>query len=110
MEGLLIDIKTRCDSVHGVDSFRPEIESFLDSVFLTDACMIYAPSQIALAAIIHAASRQKQNLDRWSVLSDVTFANDDGIVQLCDRAFVWRAGRVGHPPHHHLCQEHQGHG
>jgi len=65
VEGLLIDIKTRCDSVHGVDSFRPEIESFLDSVFLTDACMIYAPSQIALAAIIHAASRQKQNLDSY---------------------------------------------
>eukprot|EP00092_Neocalanus_flemingeri_P039509 GFUD01043023.1.p1 GENE.GFUD01043023.1~~GFUD01043023.1.p1 ORF type:complete len:333 (-),score=125.78 GFUD01043023.1:64-1062(-) len=65
VEGFLIDIKTRCDSVHSVDSFRPEIESFLDSVFLTEACMIYAPSQIALAAIIHAASRQKQNLDSY---------------------------------------------
>jgi len=65
VEGFLIDIKTRCESVHGVDSFRPEIESFLDSVFLTDACMIFAPSQIALAAIIHAASRQKQNLDSY---------------------------------------------
>eukprot|EP00092_Neocalanus_flemingeri_P033934 GFUD01036900.1.p1 GENE.GFUD01036900.1~~GFUD01036900.1.p1 ORF type:complete len:278 (-),score=71.52 GFUD01036900.1:79-912(-) len=65
VEGFLIDMKTRCDSVHSVDSFRPEIESFLDSVFLTEACMIYAPSQIALAAIIHAASRQKQNLDSY---------------------------------------------
>ena len=65
MEGLLIDIKTRCDLVHSVDSFRPEIQTFLDSVFLTDACMIYAPSQIALAAVIHAASRQKQNLDSY---------------------------------------------
>jgi len=65
VEGLLIDIKTRCDSVSQVDSFRPEIESFLDSVFLTDACLIYAPSQIALAAIIHSASRQKQNLDSY---------------------------------------------
>jgi len=65
VEGLLIDIKTRCDSVHSVDSFRPEIQSFLDSVFLTDACLIYAPSQIALAAVIHSASRQKQNLDSY---------------------------------------------
>jgi len=65
VEGFLIDIKTRCDSVHGVDSFRPEIGSFLDSVFMTDACMIFAPSQIALAAIIHAASKQKQNLDSY---------------------------------------------
>merc|ERR1711909_113292 len=43
----------------------PDIQSFLDSVFLTDACMIYAPSQIALAAVIHSASRQKQNLDSY---------------------------------------------
>jgi len=65
VEGLLIDLKTRCDSVHSVDTFRPDIVSFLDSVFLTDACMIYAPSQIALAAIIHSASKQKQNLDSY---------------------------------------------
>jgi hypothetical protein len=44
--------------VVSVDSFRPEIQTFLDSVFLTDACMIYA-------AVIHAASRQKQNLDSY---------------------------------------------
>jgi hypothetical protein len=60
LPAVLLHFKTRCDSVHSVDSFRPEIQTFLDSVFLTDACMIYAPSQIALAAVIHAASRQKQ--------------------------------------------------
>ena len=53
-----------------VDSFRLETQTFLDSVFLTDACMIYAPSQIALAAVIHAASRQKQNLN---LCLDATF-------------------------------------
>jgi len=65
VEGLLIDVKTRCDSVDNADTLRPDVQSFLDSVFLTDACMIYAPSQIALAAVIHSASRQKQNLDSY---------------------------------------------
>jgi len=75
VEGLLIDIKTRCDSVEHVDSFRPEIDVFLDQVYLTDAVMIFAPSQIALAAIIHSASRQKQNLD--SYVTDMLFGNKD---------------------------------
>jgi len=67
VEGLIIDIKTRCESstAQDVDSFRSEIDSFLDKVFLTDAVMIYAPSQIALAAVIHSASKKKQNLDRY---------------------------------------------
>jgi len=65
VEGLLIDIKTRCTSVQNVDSFRPEIDAFLDQVFLTDATLVFAPSQVALAAIIHSASRQKQNLDNY---------------------------------------------
>jgi len=65
VEGLLIDIKTRCKHLEKVDSLRPDIESFLDQVYLTDAPLIYAPSQLALAAIIHAASRQKQNMDSY---------------------------------------------
>ena len=37
---------------------------------------IYSPSQIALAAIIHAASKAGQNLD--SYVTDVLFATEDG--------------------------------
>jgi hypothetical protein len=51
-------VPSTISTVVSVDSFRPEIQTFLDSVFLTDACMIYA-------AVIHAASRQKQNLDSY---------------------------------------------
>jgi len=70
VEGLLIDIKTRAGLPQGVtagdvEQFRPEIDSFLDKVFLTDAFLIYAPSQIALAAVIHAASKNKINLDSY---------------------------------------------
>jgi len=67
MEGLIIDLKTRCKHLDkdNIDSMRPDIEAFINQVFLTDAALIYSPSQIALAAIIHAASRQKQNLDSY---------------------------------------------
>jgi len=71
VEGLLIDIKTRCSQLENVDNFRQDIDSFLDQVYLTDAVLIYAPSQLALAAIIHAASRQKQNVD--SYVTDLLF-------------------------------------
>jgi len=82
VEGLLIDIKTRCETVHNVDSFRPDIQSFIDSVFLTDACLIYAPSQIALAAIIHSASRQKQNLDSYVTERLFGDQGEDAIVHI----------------------------
>ena len=35
-------------------SDRPDIESFLDQVYQTEAPLVYAPSQLALSAIIHA--------------------------------------------------------
>lgn len=70
VEGLIIDIKARAVLPEGaspatVENFRPEIDSFLDKIFLTDAIFVFAPSQIALAAVIHAASRNKTNLDSY---------------------------------------------
>jgi len=64
MEGLLIDIKTRY-SLADVESWRTDMEEFLSQVYLTNSIMIYSPSQIALAAIIHSASRQQQNVDSY---------------------------------------------
>merc|ERR1711874_648861 len=92
VRGLLIDIKTRCDSVHNVDYFRPEIEAFLDQVFLTDAPLIFAPSQIALAAIIHAITAKAKS------------------GQLRDWAAVWVSGGRSYTGHHRLSQEDTGDG
>lgn len=64
MEGLLIDIKTRY-SLADVESWRTDMEEFLSQVYLTNSIMIYSPSQIALAAIIHSASRQHENVDSY---------------------------------------------
>ncbi|XP_014236347.1 cyclin-H [Trichogramma pretiosum] len=65
VEGFLIDIRTRFPSLENPDDLRPLIDEFLEKVFSTDAVLIYAPSQIALAAILHAASSTKANLDSY---------------------------------------------
>jgi cyclin H len=64
IEGFLIDIKTRCKLINP-DRLRPGIDDFIDKTFLTDASLIYAPSQIALAAVLHAASKEQENLDTY---------------------------------------------
>ena len=48
-----------------MDSWRSEIDEFLGQVYLTNSILIYSPSQIALAAIIHAASKVQQNVDSY---------------------------------------------
>lgn len=70
VEGFLIDIKTRC-SLANPERLRGGIDEFLEKVFLTDACLLYAPSQIALAAVLHAASKEQENLD--SYVTDMLF-------------------------------------
>lgn len=72
VEGFLIDIKTRCQ-MPNPDRLRKGIDEFLEKSFLTDACLIYAPSQLALAAVLHSASKEQENLD--SYVTECLFAN-----------------------------------
>ena len=66
VEGILIDIKTRCKSLNqSAEVFRGEIDSFLDKVLYTNAYFIYSPSQIALSSVIHAAGRNGENVDSY---------------------------------------------
>jgi len=79
VEGLIIDIKTRLlpdlPVRMDVEKFRSEIEKFLDeAVALTNASLIYAPSQIALAAVIHGASKNGHNLDKY--VTEVLFVGE----------------------------------
>ncbi|XP_055707933.1 cyclin-H [Phlebotomus papatasi] len=64
IEGFLIDIKTRCSLVNP-DRLRMGIDEFIEKTYLTDICLLYAPSQIALAAVLHAASKEQENLDHY---------------------------------------------
>lgn len=60
------------------ERLRPHIDDFLDKVFLTDIVFLYAPSQVALAATLHAASRVSANLDHY--VTDVLFPSDQLMV------------------------------
>lgn len=75
LEGLMIDIKTRFKTLHDPERLRPEIDEFLEKVFFTDAILIYSPSQIALAAIIHSASLSKENVDQY--ITQILFGDDE---------------------------------
>ncbi|KAL7731377.1 hypothetical protein ACLKA6_001404 [Drosophila palustris] len=72
IEGFLIDIKTR-SNMQNPDRLRPQIDSFIDSTFFTDACLMHTPSQIGLAAVLHAASKEQENLD--SYVTDLLFVS-----------------------------------
>lgn len=78
VEGFLIDIKTRTQ-MPNPDRLRKGIDEFLEKSFLSDACLIYAPSQIALAAVLHAASKEQENLD--SYVTESLFANAEHMLK-----------------------------
>lgn len=56
------------------ERLRPGTEHFLERAFLTDAVLLYSPSQVALAAVLHAASKLQENLD--SYVTDTLFGLD----------------------------------
>ncbi|XP_055374274.1 cyclin-H [Condylostylus longicornis] len=64
IEGFLIDIKTRTAMVNP-ERLRLGIDEFVDRTFLTEALLLYSPSQIGLAAVLHAASKEQENLDSY---------------------------------------------
>ncbi|GFY52563.1 cyclin-H [Trichonephila inaurata madagascariensis] len=71
VEGFLIDIKTRYTELFDPEHLRPAIEEFLDKIQFTDACFLYSPSQIALAAIAYGTAKFKESIDGY--LSDILF-------------------------------------
>ncbi|KAG8175692.1 hypothetical protein JTE90_011578 [Oedothorax gibbosus] len=71
VEGFLIDIKTRYTQLFDPEHLRPAIEEFLEKIQFTDACFLYSPSQIALAAIAYGAKKFKENIDGY--MCDILF-------------------------------------
>lgn len=70
----MIDMKTRFPTFSDPERLRPGIDEFLEQVFYTDAILIYSPSQISLAAIIHSASTSKENVDEY--ITKILFSED----------------------------------
>lgn len=94
VEGFLIDLRARYPPVTTTDPMVPEIDDFLDKAMFTDACFLYTPSQIALAAVYYGA--EKCNIDLRPYLSDILFVSEpdaleyfllasDGIRKLIER-------------------------
>ena len=56
------------------ERLRPYIDEFFEKIFLTDSVLLYTPSQVALAATLHAASRASANLDNY--VTDILFSKE----------------------------------
>lgn len=65
MEGLFIDLKTRFRVLENPEKLRKGAEEFLEKSLMTDVCMLFAPSQVALTAVLVSAAKEKANLDRY---------------------------------------------
>lgn len=65
VEGFLIDIKTRYPQLQDPERLRSAIEEFLEKIQFTDACFLYSPPQIAIAAIAYGSKKFKENLDGY---------------------------------------------
>lgn len=74
LEGLIIDLKTRYKSIEKscIEKIRKLAEDFLDKSLASNVSLVFAPSQIALAAILSSAENDKVSLD--SYMSDVLLA------------------------------------
>ncbi|XP_069483691.1 cyclin-H isoform X2 [Ambystoma mexicanum] len=64
-EGFLIDLKTRYPMLENPEVLRKMADDFLNRVALTDACLLFTPSKIALTAILSTASRAGINMESY---------------------------------------------
>ncbi|XP_029295155.1 cyclin-H isoform X2 [Cottoperca gobio] len=65
MEGLLIDLKTRFPTLENPESLRKNADDFLTQAAMTDAGLLFPPSQIALTAILNSASRAGLSMESY---------------------------------------------
>ncbi|XP_066567979.1 cyclin-H isoform X1 [Amia ocellicauda] len=65
LEGLLIDMKTRHPNLENPEVLRKAADDFLNRSVMTDTGLLFPPSQIALTAILHSASRAGLNMESY---------------------------------------------
>lgn len=72
IQGFLIDLRARCSEARDKTDFMDQhIDDFLEKYLFTDACFLYSPSQIALAAVYHGA--KQCGVDLESYIRDIIF-------------------------------------
>ncbi|XP_071098327.1 cyclin-H-like [Haliotis cracherodii] len=65
LEGLFIDLKTRYPQMGDPEKLRRYAEDFIDKSLGTDVSLLFAPSQVALAALLSSASREQIIMDSY---------------------------------------------
>ncbi|MBZ3889715.1 Cyclin-H [Sciurus carolinensis] len=83
-EGFLIDIKTRYPVLENPEILRKTADDFLNRIALTDAYLLYTPSQIALTAILSSASRAGIAMESYLSESLMLRENRTCLSQLLD--------------------------
>lgn len=83
-EGFLIDLKTRYPMLENPEVLRKTADDFLNRVALTDAYLLYTPSQIALTAILSSASRAGITMESYLSESLMLKENRTCLSQLLD--------------------------
>nr|XP_056704157.1 cyclin-H [Euleptes europaea] len=83
-EGFLIDLKTRYPLLENPETLRKTADDFLNRVALTDASLLYTPSQIALTAILSSASRAGISMESYLSECLMLKENKASLSQLLD--------------------------
>ncbi|XP_014452763.1 cyclin-H isoform X2 [Alligator mississippiensis] len=83
-EGFLIDLKTRYPVLENPEVLRKTADDFLNRVALTDAYLLFTPSQIALTAILSSASRARINMESYLSESLMLKENRSSLSKLLD--------------------------
>lgn len=87
VEGFLIDLRARYfQNGDKTGSLTAHIDDYLEKSMFTDACFLYSPSQIALAAILHGA--EKNSIDLEPYLSQILFLNEPESLQYVKSAYA----------------------
>lgn len=67
--------------IYAIQRGYGQFDEFVDKLFLTDACLLYSPAQLALASVLHSASKNQENLDAYVT---ETLLGNSGIQYLRD--------------------------
>ncbi|KAM9446343.1 cyclin-H isoform 1-T2 [Clarias gariepinus] len=65
LEGFLIDMKTRYPMLENPEMLRKSAEDFLNRAAMTDAGLLFSPSQIALTAVLNSAARAGLSMETY---------------------------------------------
>ncbi|XP_026722434.1 cyclin-H isoform X4 [Athene cunicularia] len=83
-EGFLIDLKTRYPRLENPEVLRKTADDFLNRVALTDAYLLFTPSQIALTAILSSGSRAGINMESYLSENLILKENRTSLAKLLD--------------------------